>query len=109
MRPRTSPQPHPQPGTVEPAAPTETTDRSAVSAASAAPPSSASTSSGTAHRPWMETALYLSAVHGWSTRETAHNLVLHYPVVRRVLRQHALRRCSRDGDGARPAAAEVRR
>ena len=108
MRPRTRPQPHhPRLGTLEPAAPTETADRSAVSAARAAPPSSASTSSSTAHRPWMETALCLSTVHGWSTREIAIHLELNYPAVQRALRQHALHRCSRDGDGARPAA-EVR-
>jgi len=109
MRPRTSPQPHPRPSTAEPGAPTETTDRGAISAASSAPPSSAPRSSGTPHRrrPRIETVLYLFTIRGWSAREIATHLGLCPAVVQRLLRR-ARRQRSPGGDDARARETEVR-
>jgi len=57
----------------------------------------------------MQTALYLASLDGLTAAEMAVALELSYPVLRRALPQRALRRCSRDADGARSAAAQVRR
>lgn len=109
MRPRTSPQPHPRPGAAEPAAPTETADRSATSAANVAPSSSASTSSSTPRRRCLriETVLYLFTIRGWSAREIATHLGLCPAVVQRLLRR-ARRQRSPGGDDARARETEVR-